>query len=130
MSAFALDTLGFWPIYPGHPCTLALLVLRKYPQIDEAFARGREFPNALEDSDIPGAGGAVHQALWLIGCVRKGTLTPDAAIQWGVDSWRTGRLGGDHRDRYEEGVAEEAKVVPLLREALVKVAPSVAAVSG
>lgn len=75
MSRFALDTLGFWPTYPGHPCTL-------------------------------------------IRHVRRGTMTPDAAIQWGVDGWREQRLGGDHRARYEEGVAEEAKVLPLLREAL------------
>lgn len=127
MSAFPLSILGFWPTYPGHPCTLALLVLRKYPDIGTASTPGRR---ALEDGDIPGAGGAVHQALWLIGCVRKGTLTPDAAIRWGIDGWREGRLGGDHRAHYEEGVAEEASVVPLLREALTKVAPSAAAASG
>ena len=121
VSLFALSTLGLHPTYPGHPCTLALLILRKYPDIGGASTPGRR---ALEDCDIPGAGGAVHQALWIIGCVRKGTLTPDAAIRWGIDGWREGRLGGDHRDCYEDGAAEEVKVVPLLREALAMVAPT------
>lgn len=126
MSLFAFDTLGFHPAYPGHPCTLALLILRKYPHNESAHVPlpGHSCPAALSDVDIPGAGGAVYKALDLIRHVRKGTLTPDAAIQWGIDGWREDRLGGDHRDRYPEGVAEEAKVVPLLREALAKVAPT------
>lgn len=125
MSAFALNALGFWPTYPGHPCTLALLVLRKYPQIAAAFKPTEHvFPEALGDSDIPCAGSAVYQALDLIRYVRNGTLTPAAAIQWGVDRWKVD-ASGVYADRYEEGVAEEAKVVPLLREALAKVVPEV-----
>lgn len=104
MSLFALNTLGFHPTYPGHPCTLALLILRKYPC----------------------SGSAVYAALDLIRHVRNGTLAPDAAIQWGVDHWKRD-TDGVFRDRYPEGVAEEASVLPALREALAKVAPSAAA---
>lgn len=122
----ALDTLGFWPTYPGHPCTLALLILRKYPRIADAFVPAEHvFPEALGDSDIP-CGSAVDAALGLIRYVRNGTLAPDAAIQWGVDHWKRD-TDGVFRDRYPEGVAEEASVLPALREALAKVAPSAAA---
>lgn len=120
MSEFAASVLGAWPVYPGHPCALALCILRKYPRVADAYVvplqvgRYSRSPVALEDSDIPGAGGCVYQALDLIQYVRNGLMTPEQAIASGVATWESDRLGGDHLHRYEEGVAECERIAPLL----------------
>lgn len=66
-------------VYPGHPLTLAVIILAKYEgNIESAFAPLRDkegnfqCPNALADNDIPGAGDTVYQALDLIRDVYKG----------------------------------------------------------
>lgn len=59
-----LDDLLTEPaVYPGHPVTIAYIIFQKYSSLEDAFATGYQFPRALEDNDIPGAGGRVHAAL-------------------------------------------------------------------
>jgi|SRR6478735_11303894 len=123
-----MEILGAWPVYPGHPCTIALCILRKYPRIADAFAPTEHgWPEALGDGDIPGAGGCVHQGLHLIQRILADGDTPEEATAWGVERWRDRTLvGGDHRDQYEAGVAEAERIAPLLLEELrrlVKVVP-------
>ena len=129
MSEFAASILGAWPVYPGHPCSLALCILRKYPRIADAYVvqtqpdGGPTHPVALGDGDIPGGGGCVYQALDLIQRVRDGLMTPVQAIAWGADAWHHRTvIGRDHPDRYAEGVAEYEHVAPLLLVELQRVA--------
>lgn len=111
-----MKTLGAWPVYPGHPCAIALCVLRKYPDIEEAFILdAHNIAAGLGDVDIPGAGGCVSQGLTLIRRVLDGEYTPEEGIARGVDWWRSRTLeGGDHRDQYDAGVAEAERIAPML----------------
>jgi hypothetical protein len=121
MSLFAKHIIGNWPVYPGHPCTIALCILRKYPRVDDAFTKTADgWSTALSDSDIPGAGGCVSQGLTLIGMVRRGS-TPDAAVHWGLDAWIRRCESGDHPRALTAGIAEGERVAPILREELRRV---------
>lgn len=128
-----IDILGEASVYPGHPTVLAYLILLAYADnINEAFARGRQYPNALEDvRRIPGAGGNVYAALDVIRYVRDGTLSVEEAIEWADkqwaacdsqrDGWRTDapdvtavrrarwQAGQNQADRFRERVVEELR---------------------
>jgi hypothetical protein len=127
MSQFAMETLGAYPVYPGHTNSISLCVLRKYPKINDAFERtSHGWPTALGDGDISGAGGCVHQGLDLIRRIMDHGDTPEEAVAWGVEQWRDRTLvGGDHRARYEEGVAEAERIAPMLLEELRRLKASV-----
>jgi hypothetical protein len=55
----ALLPNGSSPVYPGHAITTAWFIVNKYP----SFEPGHAYCNALEDTDIPGAGSEVVMAL-------------------------------------------------------------------
>lgn len=113
-----------WPVYPGHPVTIALEVLLAYKRnLDEAFAPSLDkdgqvcnWHDALGNSSVSGAGGNVYQGLDLLQKIRTKELTPGQAIEWGMKSWeRQTKIGGDHRDKFEEGHAQAERMTwPLL----------------
>lgn len=56
-------------VYPGHPITLAVSIIRAFPgDVTEAWKirEGKDFPNALISSEVSGAGGNVYRALDLV----------------------------------------------------------------
>ena len=97
-------------MYPGHPLTLAVIILAKYEgNIESAFAPKRDkgggyhCPNALADNDIPGAGDCVYQALDLIRDVYKGRISPEKAIEHARKTWQHDRTYVGHADRLVPG---------------------------
>lgn len=76
-------------VYPGHPVTLALLIMHRYPSLSEAKAPtpSSGFRSALADINIPGAGGEVSGALTLLEKIGAGELNTEDAIEWGKASW-------------------------------------------
>lgn len=44
--------LGERAIYPGHPLTIAYIIVSKYDSLEQAREKGSRFPRALEDTDI------------------------------------------------------------------------------
>lgn len=103
-----LDKLRRRHVYPGHPITIALMILNLYPTLHAAGERKGDFPAALGDGRIPGAGGNVHTALDTLHQVAKGTsideVLVDADERWAncddqrerhVDRWRAGQEQAD-----------------------------------
>ena len=83
------DILGDFAVYPGHPLTIAYLVVCKYASLEQALGipDGSPHPGALGDNDIPGAGGNVSNALHLLKLAVEGTLTLDEMVVQGDDTW-------------------------------------------
>lgn len=100
-------------VYPGHPVTIATFILLKYKDDFEAALAPvgeHEFLRALTDSDIPGAGGCVHQALDLLRKVRKGHLSPEEALEEGKEMWVRRCKGGDHPKNLDAGNQEAEEI--------------------
>lgn len=80
-----LDREGL--VYPGHPCVIAYMILKKYESYEKAIERspGAGYPMALVDGDISGAGGNVYAALDILkAIVEKG---PEEAFSQGEAAW-------------------------------------------
>mgnify|MGYP001566121764 CR=1 FL=1 len=96
-------------VYPGHPVTIATFILLKYKDnfLDAITPVGEyRFLRALTDSDIPGAGGCVHEALYLLKLIRDGHLTPEEALKQGKDMWVRRCEGGDYLKNLDAGRLE------------------------
>ena len=114
-----LDFIGEHAVYPGHPVTCALIILRAYPN-DLALAwqpYSAQFPWLACESyvDVSTAGGHLTTGCSLIRHVLDGTLTVDDALQWGDDRWRG---AGGHAANEAPGQAQADQLKPALREAL------------
>jgi hypothetical protein len=105
-------------VYPGHPLTIATLILTKYGtsgvDLAVAFAKheakdGYSCPNALADVDIPGAGDCVYNALDILQGIRTGIRTPEAAVAEAAAIWRYERAS-DYKDKLEAGEAEAKSI--------------------
>lgn len=113
MSFFAKNILGEWPVYPGHPVTTGYIIMRKYPCLSAATEKGTTYPKALEDCDIPGAGGNVYSALDFLSAIKNGMPVETAIERWSKQ-WVEGRAGG-LVDKVEPGVKEAEAVGRWLR---------------
>lgn len=126
------DLLGESAVYPGHPVTVALCIIRHFPSLAAATNRGpadvwgHAPPNALSDSTIPGAGGNVYLALDLIQVLAKGidfdTALANADKDWAnCDSQAKGGFTGEkdkdyYVKRWQEGQAQADRFKVALRE--------------
>lgn len=105
-------------IFPGHPLVIATIIMKHYPNLDEAFAKKEDhsFPNALEDQNIPGAGGNVYSALDALRYVRDGLMGIDKAVEFCNEVWAScddnQRL---HPEKYERGMAEAKEYEMVFR---------------
>lgn len=101
-------------VYPGHPLTIATFILLKFrDNLDFAFAPSDHgWPNALSDTDVPGAGDAVHAGLDLVKKVRDGLLTPEEAVEYADKRWTDFRTNCGYEDRLEPGRLEAEKIRP------------------
>ncbi|KWT98195.1 MULTISPECIES: hypothetical protein [unclassified Variovorax] len=102
-------------VYPGHPVTIAVLIMRKYASLAEAneLDGTSGFKMALTDSDIPGAGGQVHMALGLLKDVAK--LGPEQAFSRGRELWSQS-VDNSYRERERPGQALADKLKPMFLE--------------
>jgi len=107
-------------IYPGHAVPVALAIMRRYPSLEEAYAKGKQFPRALEDDLIPGAGGSVYYALTMLRWVADGTMSLEDALKAADRNWKT-ECSGQHNsepDRFESGMEAVQQIMPAFRETL------------
>lgn len=103
-------------VYPGHPISLALLIMVTFDSFAEAAARHPEhpFPVALGSQAIPGGGGNVYSALKLLEHGRKHGV--QAALDWGDECWRSCVGPGNFGDRYEPGQAQADAIKERFRK--------------
>ncbi len=80
---------GDFAVYPGHPITLAYLIVCKYNSYEEAagIPDGRPYPGALGDIDIPGAGGNVHNALDVLRRAVKEKTPIEQVFAFADETW-------------------------------------------
>jgi hypothetical protein len=71
-----------FPIYPGHPITLAVQIARAFPTFAAARAPSSHgWPEALSSDKVDGAGGNVYTALQALGKLRKGESI-ESVLAW------------------------------------------------
>lgn len=106
---------GSWPVYPGHPLTVAWFIVNKYPSFDVANATcpGHQFSNALGDNDIPGAGCAVTTAMHFLKKLVDGEPW-EKVVAWADNAWRSGKAGG-HGRKVAPGLAQANALKPHLK---------------
>jgi hypothetical protein len=102
-------------VYPGHPTSLALLIMMAFDSFPEASMRHPEhqFPMALGNQSIPGAGGNVYHALELLAHGRKHGV--EFALEWGDTCWRRCVGPDNFGDRYELGQAQADSIKERFR---------------
>lgn len=93
-------------IYPGHPVTIAYLIVNIFPTYESAFAKpdGSPYSSALGSCKIPGAGGNVSDALCLLKYLHDG-IPWSLAIKDADDGWA--RCDGQAKGGYEWGKKEK-----------------------
>ena len=103
-------------VYPGHPTSLALLIMLAFDSFTEAATCHPEhpFPAALGSQTIPGAGGNVYNALEMLAHGRKHGV--EMALEWGDACWRRCVGPDNFGDRYEPGQAQADAVKDRFRE--------------
>lgn len=115
-----LDATGEWPVYPGHPLTVAWEIMSVFPSHVEALrittASGPNCPEAVADNRISGGGGEVHRACDLIRLAQQGAGA-DELIEWADQKWISGQAGG-HLKAVEPGLAQAEKIKPLFAKKL------------
>ena len=102
-------------VYPGHALTLAYLVMLHYPSYEAAAVRRDDAscPDALSNSEIPGAGGCVYSALDLL---KHGfTLGVEEALEFGDRRWE-GETETAYKDRRQPGQAQADAIKDKFRE--------------
>ncbi len=103
---FVQGVLGSQAVYPGHPITLGLLLMKAFPSYEEAARPEGEYQHSVasRSSLIPGAGGAVASALSVLGHVVKNVLTAEQAVERADAIWHD-MDNQFHRDpkRWQEG---------------------------
>ena len=131
MSYEALTILGEHATYPGHPVTLAYLIVRLYPSLEAASARGHRYLAVEEDGRLPGAGGQNSQALDLLRNLNQG-IEWDLAVASADRAWgctdgqaegggsyaKTEEARQHYLTRWKEGQEQADRIKPLLREAV------------
>lgn len=133
MSHFSKQLLGEWPVYPGHPLTIATVIMHCYETLDAAAANTEHnWPAALGNGDVPGAGGEVYVGLDLLLNIRAGKVSIEEAPAEAQARWLRNGAGGhtdriapgqEQADRFQELFLSKAsewfKAVPQSAESLV-----------
>lgn len=119
---FIQREIGGDAVYPGHPVTVGLLIMRAFSTLAAAEDRGPEgknFTAASRSSKIPGAGGSVATALDILRSVVRGNLTVEQAIERADDAWRhvDDQYARDPK-RWQEGQTQADKLKARYIEAL------------
>lgn len=128
-----LSTIGEFAVYPGHPVTLALVIVRTHESFEAAntYKEGFAWPHAVGCNAVPGAGGNVHAAMDLLVRWSKGEdldkLVERADQTWAsCDGQKDG--GGSYAKtdverrrfigRWNTGQEQADRLKPMLAEAL------------
>ena len=118
------DIIGEPIVYPGHPVTLAVILLHVYRgRLREAWAKSKHgsWLACENEVNVPSAGGHLTSGCTLIRYVISGEASIDEVIAWGDRMW----IGaGGHKDREVPGQAQADRLKPRLREMLAEIAPA------
>lgn len=110
-----IEVTGEYPVYPGHPLTVAWEIMSVFATPIEALALYQQHslncPNAVADNRITGGGGEVHRACDLLRKAIAGERAEDL-IRWADDCWIDGQ-GGGHVKAIAPGLAQAEKLKPL-----------------
>lgn len=103
-------------VYPGHPVSIAYLVMRSFPDFATAATRteGRTFPAALGSGSIPGAGSNVYAALDTLSHALKYGI--DAGLAYGDDYWSGCASGCNYGERHAPGQQQADSIKAPFRE--------------
>lgn len=100
-------------VYPGHPVTLAYLIMRQYKSLADARQTDGQYPSALTNQAIPGGGGSVHAALDLL--ARAEIVGIEQALAYGDRDWMAFTETA-YLDRRQTGQDQADVLKPLLLE--------------
>lgn len=100
-------------VYPGHPVTLAYLIMRQYKSLADARQPDGQYPSALTNQAIPGGGGSVHAALDLLD--RAELVGIEQALAHGDRDWMV-FTETPFQDRRQPGQCQADLVKPIMRE--------------
>lgn len=89
-----------FPVYPGHPMTLAVQIARAFESLEAAHAWTGDCPAALASGDVAGAGGSVYSALQALDKLRAGVPLDD------VLTWADGCREYPYRAEWPEACAQ------------------------
>lgn len=82
------DILKEWAVYPGHPITLAYLIFKIYASSEAANANTKyNWPEAVGDGRIPGAGGNVYNALYFLRILEEYGFDLERAFKVADECW-------------------------------------------
>lgn len=108
-------------VYPGHPLTIAYLIINTYTSLAEAAKKSErtEFKDALSNGDIPGAGGNVYNALDFLDYVVNGRLSMKQAIGLANTMWANcdGQANGNIQ-RWKRGQEQADRILDRLTKQL------------
>ena len=108
------DLTGDFPVYPGHPLTLATAIMKVFPSYEAANRpSGHGWCEALADGRIPGAGDHVGAALQVLKLGADGA-GEDAMVEYARAYWGRGSAGG-HFKNVASGQVQANAIEPHFR---------------
>ena len=110
-----MDVTGEYPVYPGHPLTIAWEIISVFKTPTEALQTVKtdslNCPEAVADNRITGAGGEVYRACELLRRAQQG-IKVDDLIAWADECWVSGCAGGYSR-AVQPGLEQAERLKPL-----------------
>lgn len=114
------DATGNWPVYPGHPLTVAWEIMSVFQCPDDALRTVTtgtlNCPEAVADNRISGGGGEVYRGCDLLRRAMNGAPTGEL-IEWADRSWIEGGAGG-HVKAVQPGLDQANLIKPLFVQKL------------
>ncbi|WP_413460460.1 hypothetical protein [Herbaspirillum huttiense] len=110
-----IKVTGQYPVYPGHPLTIAWEIMTVFPKAEDALKTLRteqlNCPAAVADERITGGGGEVYAACDLLRRAIAGEPA-EVLLEWADERWSRGNAGG-HVAAVEPGQAQAEQIKPL-----------------
>jgi hypothetical protein len=83
-----IDLQGKSAVHPGHPLTVAYTILLRFPNMESATKLSeRRCMAAMEDWGVPGTGGSVNTALWLLQKTTSGDISSSQIPEIAAQLW-------------------------------------------
>lgn len=114
--------LGEPAVYPGHPVTLAYLIVLTYPNLSAAQQFGQNSSVVEEDQLLPGAGGHNACAVRLLADLDCGDPWEEVVAR-ADEFWAScdgQRDSVQHQQRWLDGQAQADKIKPLLQASVLE----------
>jgi len=113
-----LEVLREFATYPGHPITLALVIVRTHESFAEANRKERDFvwPHAVGCNAVPGAGGNVHAAMNLLARWARNEAPLDKLFELADNMWERCDGQKDGGGSFAKNETEREKFMKRWRE--------------